>query len=448
MVGTGLTAREAEVLALLGQRLSNGEIAGQLVVSVRTVESHVSALLRKFGAADRRELARLAGSGGVAAVPPVPPGSALPVPLTPFVGRVRELDAVVDAVRRHRLVTATGPGGVGKTRLALAAAQRLAPGHRDAAVFVDLVRVLDPALVVAAVADAVGVPERAGVDRAESLLAALAGRDPLLVVDNCEHVVDGVRPCVERVLTACPSVRILATSRIRLMLPFEHVFAVPGLSIADAAGPSDGDGDAVALFVERAVAAGAPEPVTAHERATVREVCRALEGMALAIELAAARVPGLGLDGLAGALDARLALLAVGHRAEGRHRSLRAAIDWSYALLDHDERAALRVAAVFASRFDADALAAVMGRPRAVALDALARLVDWNLVSVRGGPPTRYRVLETIRQYATEVARGDGEDERLRAAHREWVRDGLAGLLADTGDDELAWCEAVDALLD
>ncbi|WP_035866153.1 ATP-binding protein, partial [Cryptosporangium arvum] len=435
-----LTAREAEVLALLAERLTNVEIAARLVVSVRTVESHVSALLRKLAVADRRELARLAPTAGARPT--------LPSPLTSFVGRVRELDALVDAVSRDRLVTATGPGGVGKTRLALAAAHRVSGDYPDGATFVDLVRIVDPAMVVAAVADAVGVPERAGTNREQALLAALAARDGVVVLDNCEHVVDGVRPCVERLLTGCPRLRVLATSRIRLMLPYESVFAVPGLSV-DA-------GDAGALFAARMVAGGAPAPSGGDEE-IIRGICRGLDGMALAIELAAARVPAIGLDGL---LGADLPLLTAGYRAEHRHGSLRATIDWSYALLGPDERAALRAASVFAARFDAESLAAVLGWSRTATLDALGRLVDWNLVAPRRGAVTRYRMLETIRQYAADLS------PDYREAHVRWARERLTSLLADAvgpaprvaptaagaGEDGAAersvWCAAVDAVLD
>ncbi|WP_205752848.1 ATP-binding protein [Cryptosporangium phraense] len=437
-----LTAREAEVLALLRDRLTNAEIAGQLYVSVRTVESHVSALLRKLGVADRRALARLApvGVGSGAARP------SLPQPLTPFVGRVRELSSLTAAVRANRLVTLTGPGGVGKTRLAVAAAQQVAGSYPAGATFVDLVRVVDPSMVVAAVADAVGVPERAGVNREQALLAALATHDGVLVVDNCEHVVDGVRSCVERLLTACPSVRVLATSRLRLMLPFETVFPVPGLSF---------DGDATELFTARMVAAGASSPVDG-ERATVAAVCRALDGMALAIELAAARVPAIGLDGLAGA---HLPLLSSGHRSsehrssgqrsDHRHRSLRATIDWSYELLDEEERFALRAAAVFASRFDVSSLSVVMGRSRAETLGIVGRLVDWNLLTARPGPVTTYRMLETIRQYATSVAEAGEEGAWLRGRHLEWASSRLSSLFSSASSSASEeWCAAVDSVLD
>jgi len=386
-------------------------------------------------------------------------GTPLPVPLTPFVGRVEELGRLLAAMAGQRLVTATGPGGVGKTRLALAAAQRLAADHPDGAVFVDLVAVTEPAQVAAAVADAIGLPEeRAGEDRQQILLAALADRDGLLVLDNCEQVLDGVRPLVERILRACPQIRVLATSRIRLMLPFETVLAVPGLSLGEGPDPEGGvarapEGDACTLFVERMTAAGAGPPSTPEEWAIVQRVCRVLDGVALAIELAAARVPGIGLDGLAGALDAHLPLLEVGHRAEERHRSMRAMIDWSYDLLDDDERQVLRAAAVFAAGFDVGGLASVLGWERAAVLDAVGRLVDWNLVARVPGGVGRYRMLETIRQYGVELVAGTAEEPVLRAGHRAWVAGRVAqlgagpGVGGDEGGDA-AWCAEVDAVLD
>ena len=273
-----------------------------------------------------------------------------------------------------------------------------------------------------------------------------SGRSPsrncLLVVDNCEHVQDAARTWLERLLSDCRSLHVLATSRLRLMLPFEHVVSVPGLSL-DAAGADD----AVALFIERMVAAGADRPSGAADRETIAEICAALEGMALGIELAAARVPGLGLEALAGALGSRLDILDIGARADDRHRSLRAAIDWSYELLAPDERAVLRAAATFAAPADLDAICAVTRQPSPTVLDALAHLVDWNLASLKAGSPMRYRVLETIRQYAIDAAESVGEAVALRDAHLEWCRSRLDDLRARAPGDE-RWCSQVDDVLD
>ena len=284
---TGVTAREAEVLALLGRRFTNVEIADELFISVRTVESHVSALLRKLQLSDRRSLARHADA--VASTSSVGHGT-LPTPITPFIGRTAERTELIAALIEQRMVTATGPGGVGKTRLALSVAAELVPARRDGGWFVDLVQVSDPAMVIATVAEVVGVPEQSSTSVDAALVAMLAERDALLVLDNCEHVLDGVRHCVEQIVVGCPNVTVLATSRTRLMLPYERVFAVPGLSVTD-----DG-GDAVALFAARIGAiTGEVEGVDTRR---VAALCRALDGMALAIELAAARYPTLGFDGL------------------------------------------------------------------------------------------------------------------------------------------------------
>jgi predicted ATPase/DNA-binding CsgD family transcriptional regulator len=434
-----LTAREREVLELISQRLTNVEIAERLYVSVRTVETHVSSLLRKIGVEDRRALAQQAAALNAASVPGRP---VLPMPLTPFVGRVRELRDLVTAIGDHRLVVATGPGGVGKTRLALAAAHEVADSFAEGCVFVDLVKVTQPEMALPAIADACEAPERAGATREEALIAALTDRECLLVVDNCEHVQDVARMTIERLLTACPRLRVLATSRLRLMLPFEHVVAVPGLSLEDGAGP----GDAVTLFVDRMTAAGARAPSEA-DLDVVRRICEGLDGMALSIELAAARAPSLGLEGLLSALSSQLHILAVGSRADDRHRSLRAAIDWSYRLLPTSAQETLRAAAVFAGPFDFDDLCRVMRQPPAMVLSSLGSLVDWNLISLGAAPSNRYRVLETIRQYAFDLDAFVQEEPTLRANHRAWCRSRLAELLERApGADE--WCAEVDALID
>src|SRR5262249_24164386 len=234
--------------------------------------------------------------------------------------------------------------------------------------------------------------------------------DALLVLDNCEHVLDGVRDCVERILAGCPGIRVLATSRTRLLVPYEWVYAVPGLS----------PGDAVDLFTARVAATAGGS--AALDTGRVAALCQALDGMALAIELAAARYPALGLDGLEAGLHERLRFLTGGGRVADRHRSLRDAVAWSYDLLAPDDRGLLRGIAVFASWFDVGAAHAVAGpgRGRAAVADGLARLAEHSLLVVERGTPTRYRALETIRQYGIEQLQLAGELEETRAGHERW----------------------------
>ncbi|MET9506732.1 LuxR C-terminal-related transcriptional regulator [Streptomyces sp. NPDC006622] len=422
-----ISAREGEVLALLGEHLSNAEISARLFISVRTVESHVSALLRKWGMPDRRALARRAAD--LARVEPPRPAPALPTPLTAFVGRVRERAELAEAVRARRQVTAVGPGGVGKTRLALAVAAEAAADFADGVWFVDLAPVLDPGRVGAAVAAAVGVGEQPGRSVDEAVLAALADRQALLVLDNCEHLRDGVAPFLERLLVACPRSRVLATSRARMMVPFEWVFPVPPLSWADG-----GESEAVTLFMERAAAVGPPPDPAARER--IAGLCARLDGMALAIELAAARWPTLGLDGLTAGLSDQLRILAGGPRADDRHRSVRAALDWSHDLLEPRDRALLRRISVFATPFGAEAAAEVAAfaplDPAAVA-DGLGRLAEQSLLTATpAATGTRYQALETIRQYGTERLADATELTDVRSRHLGWC---LAGADALTGAD-------------
>ncbi|MDH2445241.1 LuxR C-terminal-related transcriptional regulator [Amnibacterium sp. CER49] len=437
-VQEAISPREQEVLAALVGHATNAEIAERLFISVRTVESHIASLLRKTGARDRRALAVL---GPIEQAPAARPRVAST--LTSFVGRAVEREALATALAEHRLVTALGPGGVGKTRLAFSVAADLADRYPDGAWIVDLVPLTDPDRLAPSVAERLGVQERQGRPAVDALEAWLTTRTALLVLDNCEHLLDPVAELLERLLAACAGLTVLATSRTRLAVPFEWVLPVPGLSTGE-------QGDAAALFEARARAAGAA--VTDTDRERVSRVCEALEGVALAIELAAARLPSLGLDGLEAALGDRLAVLTGGARTDARHRSLRATLDWSHDLLGPGERAVLRRVTVFASPFTAAsavAVSAALPGVRGAAVPAvLAALVDGSLLDAVHAPgATRYRALETIRQYGAERLEAAGERDAVRSAHLAWCRAQAEALEGRTADAE-TWMRDVDALVD
>jgi predicted ATPase/DNA-binding CsgD family transcriptional regulator len=430
-----VSERERDVLAAVGEHLTNAEVAERLVISVRTVESHVSSLLRKFGVRDRRALVAVAAdlAGGAPRAEPRSRVGSLPTHLTPFVGRAAERAALAAALTAaptaapttapnavptaaptdRRLVTAVGAGGIGKTRLAATVAADLAHRFAGGVWYVDLVPVTDEAMTAAAVAGVVGLGEQPGRSAEQSVAAWLADREALLVLDNCEHLADGVVVLIERLLTACPRLRVLATSRARLLVPHEHVFPVPGLAVHD-----DG-GDAVELFLDRVTAAGLP--AAELDRRRVAALCRGLDGVALAIELAAARLPVLGLGGLEAGLDDRLGLLAGGRRLDDRHRSLRSALDWSHALLDESEQTLLRRVSVFAGPFTT-AAAATLVTGRGAVSTALAALADHSLLTPVAAPDgaAGYRVLETIRQYGFEHLAAAGELDEVRLRHLRW----------------------------
>lgn len=438
-----VTPREREVWLLVAGHLTNREIAERLYLSVRTVESHVASLIHKLQVSDRRAVARLATMPDTR---PAAGATCWPVALSSFIGRAAECAALEAALATHRMVTATGPGGVGKTRLALQVVQRVAAGRRDGGRFVDLMHVSDPAMVVSAVAGATGVVAPLGGALTPALSEALAGSDAVLLLDNCEHVIDAVRDCVAQLLVASPTLAIVATSRAPLRAPFEHVFHVPGLSLRDGAGYDGGEdrGDAVALFVERAHDAGVDVAGDLHR---VGALCAALDGMALAIELAAARCPAFGLDGLIAGLDHALGLLDAGG-AKDRHRSMREAIAWSYRLLPRADRGVLDAISVFASGFEVDAACTVAepGADRAGVAEALARLAEHSLLLVAPGTPTRYRALEAIRQFGAEQLAQSGRGDAVAACHQQWCATTLAALAQQPRDD--AWCERIDRVAD
>lgn len=448
-LGAVVSAREAEVLAAVADHHTNAEIAERLFISVRTVESHVSSLLRKLQLADRRELASVAPAvleGAIAASTVHPRPAALPTPLTSFVGREVEVAELTRSLAEHRLVTVVGPGGIGKTRLAVRVAHDVQDRFADGAFFVDLVTVSEAAAVAPALAAALGLAESQGRTVEEVLVGWLSGRRVLLVLDNCEQVLDAVGILLEQLLSACPQVRVLATSRARLLLPFEFAYPVPGLSVTTS---EDRPPDAVELFLSRATAGGFV--VRTEDLARVAAVCRGLDGMALAIELAAARLPALGLDGLESGLADRLHLLAGGSRVDTRHRSLRSALDWSYALLGEGERALLRRVCVIAGPFSTVAAVTMLGGWDPVAADqvpaVLARLADESLLVPTSTPlGTRYGMLETIRQYAAALLEEAGEADDAHARHLHWCLTAAEQLGDPTavGPDGEAWRAGFD----
>jgi predicted ATPase/DNA-binding CsgD family transcriptional regulator len=407
-----LSAREREVLVLLGEQLTHEQVGERLFISARTVESHVASLRRKLGMPDHRALVRFAVEQRWTPAGGVRP----PAPLTSFVGRERELAGLVAMLGTARLISAVGPGGVGKTRLALAASAAAAPRFEDGVCWVDLAPVADAAGLEESVALACAAVPTSRLGLVEAVIVALRERRVLLVLDNCEHVANAVAVLAERLLISCRYLTVLATSRARLAVSFEQVFALSGLS-------TDADGDAVALFVERAAAAGSAAPTDA-ERERIRRVCEALDGLPLAVELAAVRLPSLGLDGIERGLLHQTDLLTAGARANPRHRSISDAMDWSLALLKPPAATALRRLAVLVTPFDTAAAAAVAAfAPITVGQlpAALEQLAEHNLLVTADIDGRRlHRMLEPVRQFG--IARMTAGDEPAFALHLAWCR--------------------------
>jgi predicted ATPase/DNA-binding CsgD family transcriptional regulator len=352
----------------------------------------------------------------------------LPFELTSFIGREHELAHARDLLQQSRLVTLTGPGGCGKTRLALELASEVESLFEDAAVLVELSSIEDRRLVPAAIAEALGLAESARDSPEEAVVSTLETAEMLLVLDNCEHLVEYCSSLVERLLRRCGQLRVLATSRQALEILGEVVFTVPPLSLPpDAETSSDVDvmaSEAVRLFADRAARSrpgfAMAEPVS---RAVVR-ICQRLDGLPLGIELAAARVRSMSPDEILTRLDDRFALLATHSGLDPRHPTMRSTIDWSHDLLDDHERAVFRRLATFSGGWtleDAEAVcsdATLLG-DKVVAVHS--RLIDKSLVVAEPGlgGPTRHRMLETVREYAAQRLAQAGEADQLRTRHFE-----------------------------
>ncbi len=347
---------------------------------------------------------------------------------TSFIGRESEVAELQAAVKAHRLVTLTGVGGVGKTRLALEVAARLGDGFPDGVWFFDLAAVADPAAVSDAVAAVLGIIQQPGKSVADSVAAALEGRVRLLVFDNCEHVLDAAAGLVEAILAHSATVKILATSREGLRVADEQLWPVPSLDVGAGI-----DSAAVSLFIERAQAVSPGFSVAnADEAAAVVEICRRLDGIPLAIELAASRMAAMTALEVRDRLDQRFRLLVGSRRGLARHQTLRHAVAWSYDLLDDAEKTVLERCSVFASGFDLQSACAIISSDDDLAtLDLLDALVRKSLlVADRSSGRTRFSMLETIRQFAEEQLVARGEASQIRAAHSRYFAGREADILA------------------
>jgi predicted ATPase/DNA-binding winged helix-turn-helix (wHTH) protein len=419
------------------------------IVEESSLHVQISALRNAFGA-DRDLIRTVSGRGyqftgeistvaasphtqAVAgtALPALRPPTNLPEPVSELIGREVEFEKILGLAAAHRLITLTGAGGIGKTRLGLEVARRLLPEFPDGVCVIELAPLSDPDLVPATVATALGLDLAGDVVSPERVANALAAKQLLLVLDNCEHLVGAVASMAETLLRADPAVRVMATSREPLRAEGECLYRVPPLAV-----PTEGSQDAeellqygaVRLFVARARAAAPRFSPDGHVAAAIATICRHLDGIPLAIELAAARTNALGVEELAARLGDCLHLLTGGRRtALPRHQTLRATLDWSYQLLPEPERVVLRRLAIFAGGFTLHAASTIAAIGEIVGtdiLDCVANLVAKSLVAADlGGATGWYRLLETTRAYALEILTQSGEFEQVARRHAEYCRD-------------------------
>jgi predicted ATPase/tRNA A-37 threonylcarbamoyl transferase component Bud32 len=381
--------------------------------------------------------------------------SNLPNDLTSFVGRKEQIVEVSQLLHQHRLVTLTGPGGSGKTRLALKVARNQLGAYADGIWLVELAGLTDPFLLAQEISAVLGIKEQTGHSPADILASYLSNRTSLLVLDNCEHLVSACAELVSQLLSFCSNLRILATSREALRTPGESVWPVPALAVQQEGKlPSIaelGRVEAIQLFVERVVASMPSFALTKENGADIVEICRRVDGIPLAIELAAARVKSLSVNDIAQRIGNRFQLLTGGSRTVlPRHQTLRALVDWSYELLDEFERRVFISLSVFAGGWTLSAGEAVCGADSSLPkpfVDYLASLVEKSLVVAQpiaeGG--IRYRLLETLREYGRELLVGAPEVQQTFCRHYEWFREfAEQGQAELSGPQQLKWLRSFD----
>jgi predicted ATPase/DNA-binding CsgD family transcriptional regulator len=430
-----LSAREREVAELVAHGNSTRAIAEALFLSERTVESHLSSIFSKLNVHSRVELATavlrgITETGPITAQTHVPPNN-LPIQPTSFRGREHDVEEVKSLLAQHKLVTVSGAGGVGKTRLAVHVAADLLDHYPDGVWFADLAPISDPELVSSIIAKVLGISQQEDRRVDESIPQWLKRKKLLLILDNCEHVLEPAARTGDAVIRSCLEVRLLATSRQALNIAGEVVYGLPPLAmpekVASLRSETALEYGAIALFVDRAKAADNRFTFIDDSAPVVADICRRLDGIPLAIELAAARVKVLSLPHLSERLNERFNILTSGSRtALPRQKTLSALIDWSYDLLTPQEQTLFNRVSIFAGGFSLEAATAVCsgeGLDEIDILDLLSSLTDKSLVVAEtGGEQERYHLLESTRAYGLDKLTAPGQHDRLARRHGEYYR--------------------------
>lgn len=451
----------AELTGILASNPARERVAGQLMLALHRCDRSADALavyaatcrvLDDKLAVDPSEalthLSRAIHRGDPTLAPTGP--SLLPSPLSRFIGRRAELAHAGVLLATSRLLTLSGVGGCGKTRLGIELARVAASAHPDGVHLVDLAPIAREASVARQLAAVLGVRERRGVPLPVQLATRLRqGGRVLLVFDNCEHVIEACAELCSQLLVGAPGLRILVTSREPLGIPGEVVYAVPGLNVPrpETARSEIEAADAIQLLVDRATAVRPGFTLGAAEVRVAAALCARLDGLPLAIELAAARLSSLSLDEVAARVEERLDALGASRSTDARHRTMRASIGWSYEMLDHTERTTLRRLSVFSGTFSRNAAEAVIAgwdpvTPDADVLGVCGRLVDKSmLVAVPGPESTGYRMLEIVRQFSAERLAAAGETTVGRTRHATWYHDFVPDARAWAGPDQSLWMD-------
>ncbi len=459
-----LTPRERDVLRLLAQHLRYQDIAGQLVIALTSVKWYAQQIYGKLGVDNRRDAIQKAQTLGILDFEP-PAASPLtaktkhnlPRQLTRFIGREGEIGRVIELVRQTPLVTLTGSGGVGKTRLAQVVAGELVMDFQHGAWLVELAPLTDEKLVPQSVAAIFGLIEQPSSSLMDILISYLREKQILLVIDNCEHLIGGCAQLVAHLLKSCSRLSVLATSREGLGIAGEVIYRVPSLSLPKARTYPDPqdllNSEAINLFLDRAGQSRSGFQLTPENAAAVMQICRRVDGIPLAIELASARVGVLGVEQIAARLENAFHLLTGGSRtALPRYQTIQASIDWSYDHLSASEQTLLNRLSVFAGGWTLEAAERVCGFDELAAeqvLNLLLSLINKSLVVVDAGEnEARYSLLETIRQYAQEKL-GEKNRESLTGRHLDyfcWFAEQVEPHLR--GKDQVRWMDRVGQDLD